>query len=157
MESQRGYKWTYLQNRNRLKDTENKLMVTKGEDGYEINEESGTGRYKQLYVKQINNKGLLHQRELYSISCLLMLVLSCVWLFATLWTVTHRASLSMGFSWQEHWSGLPFPPSGHLPDPRIGPASSAAPPLAGGFFTPELPGKPIFSKYWHGIYIREEV
>ena len=35
--------------------------------------------------------------------------LSCVWLFATPWTVAHQAPLSMGFSTQEYWSGLPFP------------------------------------------------
>ena len=36
-------------------------------------------------------------------------------LFATVWTVTHQALLSMGFSRQEYWSGLPCPPSGDLP------------------------------------------
>ena len=36
---------------------------------------------------------------------------SCVWLFATLWAIAHQAPLSMGFSRQEHWSGLPFPSS----------------------------------------------
>ena len=45
----------------------------------------------------------------------------------------------MGFSRQEYWSGLPFPPPGDLPDPGIEPASPA---LAGGVFTRELPGKP---------------
>ena len=35
--------------------------------------------------------------------------LSCVWLFATPWTVAHQAPLSVQFFWQEHWSGLPFP------------------------------------------------
>ena len=35
---------------------------------------------------------------------------SRVWLFATPWTVARQAPLSMGFSWQEHWSGLPCPP-----------------------------------------------
>ena len=39
-----------------------------------------------------------------------------LWLFATLWTVAHQASLSMGFSRQEYWSGLPFPPPGDLPN-----------------------------------------
>ena len=39
-------------------------------------------------------------------------VLSCVWVFATLWTVTCQAPLSTGFSRQEHWSGLPCPPPG---------------------------------------------
>ena len=37
---------------------------------------------------------------------------SHVWLFATLWTVARQAPLSMGFSRQEYWSGLPFPPLG---------------------------------------------
>ena len=36
-------------------------------------------------------------------------LLSCVWLFATPWTVAHQAPPSMGFSRQEYWSGLPFP------------------------------------------------
>ena len=43
---------------------------------------------------------------------------SHVWLFATLWMVAHRAPLSMGFSRHEHWSALPCPPPGDLPDPR---------------------------------------
>ena len=45
--------------------------------------------------------------------------LSCVWLFATPWTVAHQAPPSMGFSRQEYWSGLPFPSPGHLPDPGL--------------------------------------
>ena len=59
-------------------------------------------------------------------------VLSCVRLFATPWTVACQALLSMGFSRQEDWSSLPFPPPVDLPDPGIEPASPA---LAGGFFT----------------------
>ena len=45
--------------------------------------------------------------------------------FATLWTVAHQAPLSMGFSRQEYWSGLPFPSPGDLPDPGIKPAFPA--------------------------------
>ena len=45
--------------------------------------------------------------------------LSRVQLFATPWTVVYQASLSMGFSRQEYWSGLPFPSPGDLPDPGI--------------------------------------
>ena len=56
-------------------------------------------------------------------------------LFDTLWTVAHQAPLSMKFSRQEYWSGLPFPPPGDLPDPGIEPASLISPALAGGFFT----------------------
>ena len=65
-------------------------------------------------------------------------VLSCfshVWLFATLWTVTFQAPLSIGFSRQEYWSGLPCPPPGDLPHPGIEPVSLMSPALKGGFFT----------------------
>ena len=44
---------------------------------------------------------------------------SCVWLSVTPWTVARQAPLSMGFSRQEHWRGLPFPPPGDLSDPGI--------------------------------------
>ena len=69
---------------------------------------------------------------------LLLLLLSRfsrVRLSVTPWTVTCQASLSMGFSRQEYWSGLPFPSPGDLPDPGIEPASLMSPALAGGFFT----------------------
>ena len=55
-------------------------------------------------------------------------VLSCVQLFVTAWTVALQAPLSMEFSRQEHWSGLPFPPLG---DPEIEPTSPTSPALAG--------------------------
>ena len=64
---------------------------------------------------------------------------SPVRLFATLWAVARQAPLSMGFSRQQYWSGLPFLPPGELPDPRIEPTSPA---LAGRFFTGEPPGEP---------------
>ena len=48
-----------------------------------------------------------------------MKLLSHVRLFATPWSVAHQAPLSMGFSRQEYWSGLPFPSPGDLPDPGI--------------------------------------
>ena len=53
------------------------------------------------------------------------LVLSCVQLFVNPWTVAHQAPLSMGFSRQEYWSGLPFPPPGDLPDQGIKLVSTA--------------------------------
>ena len=49
---------------------------------------------------------------------------------------------SMGFLWQEYWSGLPFPPPGNLPNPRTEPMSPVAPALIGRFFTTEPPGSP---------------
>ena len=54
---------------------------------------------------------------------------SCVPHFATLWTVTRQAPLSVGFSRQEYWSGLPCPPPGDLLDPRIKPVSPVSPAL----------------------------
>ena len=65
--------------------------------------------------------------------------LSCVQLFVTLWTIAHKVPLSMGFSQQEYWSGLSFPPLGNMPNPEIEPTSFA---LAAGFFTTDPPGKP---------------
>ena len=51
------------------------------------------------------------------------------------WTVARRAPLSMDFSRQEYWSGLPFSSSGDLPDSGIEPMSRKSPALASGFFT----------------------
>ena len=61
------------------------------------------------------------------------------WLLA--WTVAHEAPLSMEFSRQEYWKGLPFPPPGDLPDLRNEPLSPASLALAGRFLTAELPEK----------------
>ena len=66
---------------------------------------------------------------LHKVSCDLV---SKLFYFTTLWAVTCQACLSMGFPWQEYWSGLPFPSPGDLPDPGIEPQSPA---LAGRFFT----------------------
>ena len=60
---------------------------------------------------------------------------SHVQLFATLWTAARQAPLSMGFSRQECWSGLPYPPPGGCPNPEIEPRSPVSPALAGGFLT----------------------
>ena len=58
------------------------------------------------------------------------------------WTIAHQVSLSMGFSRQEYWNGLPFPPPRTFPDPEIEPVAPAALTWAGGFFITEPPGKP---------------
>ena len=65
--------------------------------------------------------------------------LSRVRLFATPWIVAYQTSLSMGFSRQEYWSGLPFPSPGDLPDPGIEPGPPA---LEADALTSEPPGKP---------------
>ena len=61
--------------------------------------------------------------------------------FVTSLTVGHQAPLSMGFSSQEYWSGLPFPTPGNVPDTGIEPISLVSPALAGRFFTTEPPWK----------------
>ena len=72
-----------------------------------------------------------------------MCVLSCVWIFVTPWTVALGAPLSMEFSRQEYWSGLPFSIPGNLPHPRIEPASLVSSALGSRFFTTVPPGKPF--------------
>ena len=65
-------------------------------------------------------------------------VLSCfshVQLFMTPWTAARWVPLSMGFSRQEYWSGLQYPPPGDLPDPGIEPVSLMSSALTDGFFT----------------------
>ena len=74
--------------------------------------------------------------------CLLVCMLSffnCVRLFSTPWSIACQVPLSVGFSRQERWSGLPCPPLGDLPDPGTEPASSAR---AARFFSTEPPGRP---------------
>ena len=67
-------------------------------------------------------------------------------LFATPWTVAHQAPLSMGFSRQVYWSGLPFPSPGDLASPGIKPRSPA---LQADTLTSEPPGK-----YMETLYVR---
>ena len=83
----------------------------------------------------------------YEVSSLPMRVLSGfsrTQLFATPRTVAPQAPLSKGFSRQEYWRGLPFPPPGDLPGLGSEPTSFASPALAGEFFTAE-PRKPYLS------------
>ena len=70
-------------------------------------------------------------------------MLGHVRLFVTPWTAACWASLSMEFSRQEYWNGLPFPPPWDLANPGTEPVSLASPALAGGFFTTALRGKPL--------------
>ena len=62
--------------------------------------------------------------------------------FVVPWTVACQAPLFMGFPKQEYWSGLPFPPPGDLPDPKIKTLSLVFPALADGFSSIESLGKP---------------
>ena len=63
--------------------------------------------------------------KVYVLCCPLLIHFSHVWIFVTLWAAAHQAPLSIEFSQQEYWSGLPCPPPGDLPDLGIKPASPA--------------------------------
>ena len=68
---------------------------------------------------------------------------SCVQFFETLWTVARQVPLSMRFSRQEHWNGLPFPPPGDLPNPEIEPSSLTSLQWQVGSLPLAAPGKPF--------------
>ena len=61
----------------------------------------------------------------------------------TPWTVAHQAPLSLGFSRQEYWSGLPFPPPEDLTELRIKPTSPVSPALQANSLPDEPSGKPM--------------
>ena len=69
-------------------------------------------------------------------------MLSRIQLLGTLWAVAHQAPLSLVFSRQEYWSGLPCPPPGDLPNPGIKPASPASPALQADSLPTEPPWDP---------------
>ena len=73
---------------------------------------------------------------------------SLVQLFATPWTVAHQAPLSMGFSRQEYWNGLPCPSPEDLPEPGIESASPASPALQADSLITEPPGR---THAWSGV------
>ena len=83
-------------------------------------------------------------------------MLSCfshIQLFVTPWTIARQAPLSTGFSSQEHWSGLPFPPPGDLPSPGKEPTSLMSPALAGGLFTTGFTWEALQIKRMSLIYL----
>ena len=85
----------------------------------------------------MQSKGLSRETEVKS--------LSRVGLFVTPWTVAYQAPLSVGFSREEYWSGLPFPSPGDLPNPGIKPGSPA---LQADTLLSEPPGKPSVQAYF---------
>ena len=84
--------------------------------GFFITEPPGKSSYLNLHVSMLSQ-------------------FSRVQLFTTLWTIAHQAPLSLEFSSQEYWSGLPFNLPTDLPNPGIEPAFLTSPALACGFFT----------------------
>ena len=104
------------------------MFVGPGTDnGTERNFNKQTLLSSCMFTLPTSYKQLLFSREVMSDS------------FGTPWTLTLQAPLSIVFSRQEHWSGLPFPFAGDLPNPGI---EFRSPTLAGRFFTTEAPGKP---------------
>ena len=88
-----------------------------------------------LFYKILVNGYVIYQSIVYQIFSDVkesVAALSRVPLLVTLWTVAHWAPLSMGFSRQEYWSELSFPPPGDLPNPEIEPSSLESPALARG-------------------------
>ena len=94
-----------------------------------------THRMGENISKQSNQQGINLQNIQRALHSRVLSHFSHVQLFGTLWTVACQAPLFMGFSRQQYWSGLPYPPPGDLPDPRLISTSLTSPALAGRFFT----------------------
>ena len=88
---------------------------------------------------------------LHDMCCAVLSHFSYVQLFATLWAVSHQAAMSMGFSRQEYWSGLPFLPPGDLPEPGNKPVSPAASVLKVDSLPSEPPGLPQMQESKNGL------
>ena len=78
---------------------------------------------------------------------------NCVWLFSAPWTVAYQAPLSMGFSRQGYWSGMPFPSPGDLPDPGIEFECLMSPALGGRFFKISATWEAPFWCLWERDYV----
>ena len=105
------------------------------------------GLQKQLSPSQVGQRGPYGSQSTFICHTIAVVQsLSRVQLFATPWAIAHQAPLSLGFSQQEHSSGLPFPSPGDLPNPGIEPESLV---LQADFLLSEPPGnslpKHIFS------------
>ena len=82
---------------------------------------------------------LIHFLLIYHMHKVKVKSLNRVWIFVTLWTIAYQIPSPMGFSRQEYWIGLPFPPPGDLPNPGI---KSGFPALQSDALLSEPPGKP---------------
>jgi len=112
---------------------EEKVIVQKK---HRVTAKEGTSPRK-LWKHQNNKRLKLELSVKLKTLCVHAHLFNHVQLFATPWTLAHQVPLSMVFPRQEYWSGLPFPPPGDLPNPRMEPESLVSPALAGGFFTTE--------------------
>ena len=96
------------------------------------------GFSRQEYWNGVSLPSPFNEAKYIQLLCCIQSV-SHVRFFVASWTVVHQAPLSMEFSRQEYWSGLPFPTPGKFPDPGIEPMSLMYPALAGRFFTTSAP------------------
>ena len=92
-------------------------------------------RQQKLHYRLHKHKVLMQSFKQLLLQLSLCCVCSVVSNSAVPWTVARQAPLSMGFSRQEYWSGLPFPPSGGLPNPGMEPTSLKSAALASKFLT----------------------
>ena len=127
-------------------------MTQKGGMGYgrmETQDEGDIYIYKQLVYLVVQQKSIQHCKATVKVKSL-----SRVQFFGTRWTVAYQAPLTMGFSRQEYWSGLPFPSLGDLPNPGIKPRS---PTLQADALTSEPPGKPLNHNTFKNILKRGRI
>ena len=104
---------------------------------------SETTRTRESSVGRLHlNATIAKPKREEAISVCVLSHLSRVRLLAVLCTIAHQAPLSMGFSRQEYWSGLPCPPPGDLPDPGIEHVSLSLLHWQVGSLPPAPPGKP---------------
>ena len=94
-----------------------------------------------------DSSSLIHVSPISPLMCSCAKLLSHVWLFEAPWTVARQTPLSMGYSRQEYWSGLPCPPSGDVPDAGIKSLSLMSPALVGRFFTTSAVWKALLLSY----------
>ena len=98
----------------------------------------GTHRFCSIRVgSHVLLRGVKH-----GLHCSILCSVIQLCLTVTPWTIALQTPLSMGFSWQEYRSGLPFPPPGDLPNAGTEAVSLESPALTGGFFTTAPPGEP---------------
>ena len=101
----------------------------------------------QIFHRAFPQRDFLSPTQL---KCTIILLWSVVSDSVTPWTVAHQAPLSIEFSRQDYWSGLPYPSPGGLPDPGSEPACLASPILAGRFL-PAAPDIPRAEKSSYGV------
>ena len=99
----------------------------------------------------------MHVKDTAYVLCMCAQPFSCVRLFATPWTVAHQTPLSMGFSRQEYWNGLPFPSPGVHSNPGIKPVFPVTPALQADSIPLSHWGSPNMEHNWYPIQSSEVI